>query len=308
MVVFETKCSLFQLIEVYYAQKPEDVDALKKPLTLNKIAYIRHAPILLDLEGFAGWYCPIPTVLLDLGRDLGELFREANSTCRNLIRRIDRISSQIATRRNDSAAYADFLKLHNGFIAHSRHSEPLSSSRLDGLRPTIDVFVAYFEGRPLSGHVLIRDQTIGRVRLLFSASTRLEGKDAPAFVGSINRWLHWYEIRLYKSEGMLVYDFGGAGTDTPRKAGIARFKQSFGGTQVLEHNYVAARPIARMAITLFYALRRIRSARPPFGAGDLFANSGWTNIRRALVAKEQARQRTQSCPGENDSRTPAVRD
>ena len=53
-----------------------------------------------------------------------------------------------------------------------------------------------------------------------------------------------------------------------------------------------------MAITLFYALRRIRSARATFGAGDLFANFGWTNIRRAPIAEEQARQRTQSCAGE----------
>lgn len=289
MVVVETTRGLFRLVEVYYAQKREDVDALKNSLGLNKIVYIRHAPILLEIGRFAGWYRPTPTVLLDLGRDVGDLFREASSTCRNLIRRIDRISSQTAICRNDSAAYADFLKLYNGFVAHTRHTEPLSRSGLDRLRPIIDVFVAYFEGRPLCGHVFIRDQATRRVRLLFSASTRLEREDTPAFVGSINRWLHWYEIRLYKSEGMLVYDFGGAGTDTPREAGIARFKQSFGGTQVLEHNYIAAGPIARIAIALFYAVRRICSAKSAFGVGGLLTNSGWTNIRKARVVEEHGR-------------------
>lgn len=192
----------------------------------------------------------------------------------------------IAIGRNDPVVCSDFRKLYNGFVARSRHAEPLSRSRLDLLRPITDVFVAYFEGRPLCGHIFVRDQTIGRVGLLLSASTRLEGEDPPGFVGAMNRWLHWYEVRLYKSEGMLQYDFGGAGTDTPREAGIAWFKQSFGGRQVLEHNYIAAGPVGRVAIALFYAMRRIRSARWTSGPGGRLTNSGWTDIRRAAAAKE----------------------
>lgn len=260
MLVVETPRGPFRLVEVYYPLQPEDVKAVRDSVTLKRVVYIRQAQILLDGGRFTGWYRPTVTILLNLEHDLDKLFSEASSTCRRQIRKIDRIFKQTEIRCNDSAAQADFLKLYNGFVAHSRHSETLSRARLDVLRPTTDVFVAYFEGRPLCGHVFIRDEAVRRVGLLLSASTRLEGEDTPIFVGSINRWLHWHEIQLYKSQGMLVYDLGGAGTDTPREAGIARFKRSFGGKEVLEHNYIVAKPVARIAIALFYAMRRLRSA------------------------------------------------
>lgn len=277
MVVVETRRGIFHLVEVFYARKRDEAEVLRNSLALNQIVYIRQALTRLEVGRAAAWYRPTSTILLDLGRKISDLFAEANATCRNLIRRADRVSARTEIRRNDAVAYADFIRLYNRFVEHSRHSEPLSSARLDGLRPISDVFVAYFEGRPLCGHVLVRDETIGRVGLLLSASTRLEGSDAPAFVGSINRWLHWYEIQLYKSEGMLVYDFGGASADTHRLAGIAHFKQSFGGTQVQEHDYIAARPTARMAISLFYAMRQMRS-RETRKSGAGHRHAGWTRI------------------------------
>ena len=279
MVIIETTRSLFRLVEAYYVQTPEDLNTLKECLRTNKIVYIRQAPIPLDLGRSAVWYRSIPTLLMDLRQDLGGLLREASRTCRNRITRIDRLSNRAAVRRNDPTAYADFLKLHNDFVARSRHTEPLSQSQIVRLRPMIDVFVAYYDGRPLCGHIFIRDQDIGRVELLFSASVRLEESENPAFVSWINRWLHWSEVRLYKSEGMLIYDFGGIATDTPHRSGIARFKQSFGGTRVVEHSYIVARPLGRMAIRMFYAMRRIRSARSVFGVRGLFEPSGWTDVR-----------------------------
>jgi hypothetical protein len=285
MLIIETKRCLFRLVEAYYVQKPEDVHSLTKCLSINKVIYIRQAPILLDLDRFEAWYRPFPTVLLDLRRDLGALFREASRTSRNRIGRIDPLSSRAAIRRNGAAAYADFLTLHNDFVARNSYTEPLSKSQIDRLRPVVDVFVAYFDGRALCGHVFIRDQDVRRVELLFSASVRLERSANPAFVSWMNRWLHWSEIRLYKSEGMLVYDFGGTATDTPRRAGIARFKQSFGGTRVVEHSYLVARPLGRMAISMFYAVRRIRSAKSFFGASGLFEHTGWTDIRRTPIAR-----------------------
>jgi Acetyltransferase (GNAT) domain len=293
MVIVETTRGPFRLVELYYARQPEEIRGLRDSVALNRIVYIRQAPRLPEVERFAAWYRPTATILVDLTRGLEELFAEASSTCRRQIRKTDRISNRLEIHRNDSSAYGDFLKLYNGFVAHSRHSEPLSKSRLDALRHLSDFFVAYFDGRPLCGHVMIRDQGLGRVGLLLSASTRLDGKDTPILIGSINRWLHWHEVQFYKSEGMLVYDLGGAGTETPRTAGIARFKRSFGGTQVTEHNYIAAKPVARIAIALFYAMRRMRSigtTGDPSGANG-FMGSGWTKIRagssRRLAIEKQ---------------------
>jgi hypothetical protein len=126
MVIIETKRGFFQLVEAYYVQKAEDVDALTKCLSINKIVYIRQTPILLDLERL-----------------------EASRTSRNRIARIDHLSSRAAIRRNDPAAYADFLRLHNDLVARNSYTESLSKSQIDRLRPMVDVFVAYFDGRDL---------------------------------------------------------------------------------------------------------------------------------------------------------------
>lgn len=107
---------------------------------------------------------------------------------------------------------------------------------------------------------MIRDEHVGRVGLFWSASTRLTGEDAPVLVASLNRWLHWHEMRLYRSEGFRVYDFGGIGAYTPEIAAIARFKLSVGGNRVVEHNCVVARAPGRLTVGLLYGMRRFRLA------------------------------------------------
>jgi hypothetical protein len=175
------------------------------------------------------------------------------------VRKAERAGDRIKIHRNDAAAYRDFLSVHNGFVAIKKYAERLSERRLNAIKPFVDVLVAYFEGEPVCGHVLIRDELLRRVGLVWSASTRLKGEIAPTAVSSLNRWLHWYEMQMYKSEGMCIYDLGGVGTDTPETAAIARFKNSFGGARAIEHNYIVARAAGLVAIRLFYAIRRIRS-------------------------------------------------
>src|SRR5262249_1094740 len=143
--------------------------------------------------------------------------------------------------------------------AVKRHSERLSDHRLDAFKPVSDVFVAYLDGRPVCGHLLLRDERLKRVGALLTASTRLNANEPAILVSSLNRWLHWYEMKLFKGEGIDVYDFCGVGTDTPEKASIAYFKKSFGGKQVTEHNYVLARVAGKAAVAAFYAWRRFRS-------------------------------------------------
>jgi hypothetical protein len=47
--------------------------------------------------------------------------------------------------------------------------------------------------------------------------------------------------------------------DTPERAGIAAFKLSFGGTRVVEHDYIIARLLGRAVVRALYVLRRVRS-------------------------------------------------
>lgn len=284
MVIVETSRGLFRVVDVYYPQLHE-ATGIAGDLALNQIVYVRQAPGHLPTNRLAVRYRPFETTLLDLTRGSEELFRGFSRTCRNMVRKADRASDNIEVRRNDDAAYRDFLTIHNGFVAVKKYAERLTEQRLDAIKPFADVFVAYFDGRPLCGHVTIRDERLGRVGLVWSASTRLKGEDSPTFVGSMNRWLHWYEMRLYRLEGMRAYDFGGVGTDTPETAAIARFKLSFGGTRVLEHNYIIARAAGRAAIRFFYAIRRIRSDFSRFQVGNPLTK----NSRPALCPEMQPR-------------------
>lgn len=260
MVVVESMRGPFRVVEVYYP-RPDQVDGLAHDLALNQIVHIHQMPVSLPPGRFAASYVPFETRLLDLTRDETTLFGEMNRTCRSQIRKADRLSDRIEVRQNDSTAYRDFLAMHNDFVALKQHSERLSERRLEALKPLSDVLVAYFEGRPICSHLVLRDEPLKRVGVLFTVSTRLREEEPSIFISSLNRWLHWYEMRRYKSQGMQTYDFCGVGTDSPEKAGIAYFKQSFGGTRVLEHNYILARAAGRTAVSLFYTLRRIRDWR-----------------------------------------------
>jgi hypothetical protein len=272
MVIVETSRGLFRVVDVYYPELRE-ATGIAGDLALNQIVYVRQAPGHLPPNRLAVRYRPFETMLLDLTRDSEELFKGFSRTCRYQVRRTDRASDKIEVRRNDDAAYRDFLIIHNGLVAVKKYAEKLSEQRLNAIKPFADVLVAYFDGRPVCGHVAIRDERLGRVGLVWSASTRLKGEDSPTFVGSLNRWLHWYEMKLFKLEGMRAYDFGGVGADTPETAAIAKFKLSFGGTRILEHNYIIARAAGRAAIRFFYIIRRLRSDLWRFQLGNPLTQS-----------------------------------
>ena len=258
MVIVESKRGPFRVSDIYYPEACE-IRGLGRSLGMNQIIYIRQAPQFFEPEGPVVHHRAFRTSVVDLTRGTDELFEDLKKTTRIQVRRIERLRDKIEVRRNDGVD-SDFLTVYNEFVGVKRHSERLSPRRLLQLKPFTDIFVSYFEGRPLCAHAYIRDEKRKRVGLMLAGSTRFSGVDAPVFVGSINRWLHWYEMRLYKSEGIEIYDLGGTGTSTPQKEAIARFKLSLGGKQVVEHNYMIANPLGRLAIMVFYALRRLRSS------------------------------------------------
>jgi lipid II:glycine glycyltransferase (peptidoglycan interpeptide bridge formation enzyme) len=258
VVIVETMRGLFRVTEVFYPRLNE-IAKFTDGLGVNEIVYMRQMPASLPASRFSTRYVPFETSLLDLTRDEESLLADMNRTSRHQVRKADRQRDKIEVRRNDAAAYRDFLAIHNDFVVLKRHSEKLSAHRLEVFKPVSDVFVAYFEGRPICGHLVLRDEQLQRVGVLYTASTRLKHEEHSTFISSLNRWLHWYVMLQCKAEGIKTYDLCGLGTDTPEKAAIAYFKQSFGGSRVLEHNYVLARRPGHAAVALFYAMRQIRS-------------------------------------------------
>jgi hypothetical protein len=258
MITFETLRGPFRVVDVYYPH-PHEVVGLGERLAPNQIIHVRQAPFPFSAPRFEMGYAPSEVLLFDITRDIEHLFSEANVNGRRQMKKAERVRDRIEVRRNDAEAYRDFIAIYNGFVGIKKYTEKITQKRLDALKPFADVLVAYFDKRPLCGHLSIRDECLRRVGVIWSASTRLKGEAAPNLIASVNRWLHWYEMRLYKSENMNIYDLGRIGTSTPEEAAITRFKLSFGGTRVLEHDYTMAGLAAHVAMRLLYAFRRIRS-------------------------------------------------
>jgi hypothetical protein len=76
------------------------------------------------------------------------------------------------------------------------------------------------------------------VQLAYSASWfRAGDRDYRSLVARANRWLHWRDMLGFRDAGALHYDWGGMFEDesTPERAGINRFKRTFGGEPVLAY-------------------------------------------------------------------------
>lgn len=75
--------------------------------------------------------------------------------------------------------------------------------------------------------------------LMYSASTlaTLKQKQDINMIGWMNKYLHWYDMKWFKSQGYSKYDWGGIG-DINNLNGIARFKLCYGGEMVTHYNYL----------------------------------------------------------------------
>jgi len=129
------------------------------------------------------------------------------------------------------ALYRDLARSKPGLLA-------ITQSTLDRYEGYVDTFMAYLDERPVCGHILLRDAQIGRARLLYSASRRFDDRETARLSGTLNRFLHWHELRAYREEGFKTYDLGGIQED--KTNGITQFKMSFGGQIVQEHIYLCA--------------------------------------------------------------------
>jgi hypothetical protein len=96
------------------------------------------------------------------------------------------------------------------------------------------------DGNLLSAHAYVKDSSLGRVRLLYSASHFRAMSDSGERnkVGRANRLLHWYEILTLKNLGFKLYDLGGIPLDSSdqEKNDIAGFKLEFGGKFLIEYS------------------------------------------------------------------------
>jgi lipid II:glycine glycyltransferase (peptidoglycan interpeptide bridge formation enzyme) len=175
------------------------------------------------------------TLVIDLAEDEDELLAGVSKDTRSKIRRAaDRDPVEVAGDANPSgaelSAFADF---YDRFAAGASVA-PVFRPRLHALAERGNLVLTRVSDA--NGEVLVRHAYVaaaGRGYMLYSGSVLAESGDSSArnLIGRANRYLHWEDIRLFKSRGFELYDFGGLDVEerNPKTAGIARFKRGFGG-------------------------------------------------------------------------------
>lgn len=208
------------------------------------------------------------TVCIDLSGTLDTISKGIAKNTRYEIRQAEKLNERIRISRNGEDPVDEFLSLYNDLARSKSELSAINHNVLKRYQGNADTFMAYLDGTPTCGHVLLRDAHLGRARLLYSASRRFDDRETARLCGTLNRFLHWHEICAYREEGFSIYDLGGIQED--RTDGIARFKMSFGGEMVSENTYLCAGVpwIGRTAQALFENFsKRGRRWRPLASSG-----------------------------------------
>jgi hypothetical protein len=191
-------------------------------------------------------------------------------SCRRQIRRAERddglryeLVAQPAARLEEFAAFYDVFARQKGLWVADRHwlAQAVEARQLA-------LSCVSRDGERLVWHAHL---TAGRIaQLAHSASLyRSLNAEQRTLIARANRWLHWQDMLAFKAEGALHYDWGGMFADesTPERAGINRFKRSFGGAPALA--YECTVPVTlrgRLWLTLRGALRRTPKRPRPAAA------------------------------------------
>lgn len=182
---------------------------------------------------------PFRTLTVNLQQEEECILQQCTANCRNEIRKGSKIGLDFhvgPTTQEDA-----------DFIQHFLNKKMLGQFSRDYLAdPEALVCVTSLNGTRLATHLYVASCQAGRSRLVYSAVADPtfilgpEGMSGQRLIGIANRFLHFSAIRHFRAQGLSVYDFGGIGLEEndPKIKGINEFKRSFGGTEVLEYNYI----------------------------------------------------------------------
>ena len=258
MVIIESDWG-FLNYRVAYFPTAEKLEELVAGLGLNALLRIRQTAATLGDASHLLHRSVFKAMCLDLTSDLETLRSAMDSTSRRWLRRAEKMRDRTRVTVNDPAGRAEFVDLYNRFARLHAHSGPLSGKALQRLEGSSDLFMMYCDGRAASGHLWLRDEPEGRVRLLFSASSRLDSKEEAALSGALNRLLHWHEIEFYKAGGFELYDLGGFENEHDRQSSLTRFKLSLGARIREENDYVLGRGLPVVLFRAYAAMPRLTS-------------------------------------------------
>jgi hypothetical protein len=178
------------------------------------------------------------TKAVDLTTSEDELFRQFRKNTQYEIRRARR--DGVSCRFDcDPVTFRGF---YNQF-ARERGLRPIPSGLIESAAAEVCISYARLDDDVLVMHSTLIDRTLRRARLWYACSRDVL-EDSSEFrntIGRANRLLHFEDMRLFKRQGLAIYDFGGYSADQTdrKKMAINAFKDSFGGRLLVETDYVS---------------------------------------------------------------------
>ncbi len=186
---------------------------------------------------------PVQTAAIDLTAPLEEISSPISKNTRYKIQRAEREGFTPRLVMNPTTEEGSLYAHYYDTFAKHKGLPPCNRAKLQALSTSSALLLSSIsdqDGNLLSAHAYVKDDSVGRVRLLYSASHYRAMNDSAERnrIGRANRFLHWYEILTLKNLGFKLYDLGGIPLDSAdqEKNAIARFKLEFGGKLLVEYS------------------------------------------------------------------------
>lgn len=232
MITVKRKKFFLNFQDVYFAKDSEKVTIDKRT---DIAIFVQASDKIVGAKEFH-------TQIIDLNKSEEELFRDIHEHDRNKINK--GIKKKCFTVKiNDSPSFEDIKAFQNFFkvFAEKRGIKDCNIGRINSLIENNALAIGSvqdYDGKILCYHVYAVDEE--RARLLYSTSKYIFDNDTQYrnHIGIANRYLHWCEIKYFKSKGISAYDLGGISQDKNdvHLININRFKKGFGGKEIVEYN------------------------------------------------------------------------
>lgn len=227
MIRFSKKFYFFKVYENWFTYKFRFLDLF----TLNCYLHIKNS----EERKIFGIRKDSATVELNLDQPEETIYSNFRNTVKQEIRKSEKEGVTCDFRQDN---VEEFVAFFNAF-ANAKNIDPISKQRIIEMGDSLELSYANLNGEMLVAHSYLVDPKVGIVRLVHSASRRLDETIDRNVIGRANKLLTYKDILHYQSKNYKILDFGGYADHTEDKSlkGINEFKLSFGGQKVTCINY-----------------------------------------------------------------------
>lgn len=225
------------------------------------ILFVHGVPIEETKGKFRGWQ-EYHTCMNDLTLSEEKMFAEINKNVRYECRRSERDGIEIRFYKKaeivaDRKILDIFAEIYEKMYQSKGIDTKLNLTAIEKYLETDSICFSavWYQNEPIVFHSYIYD--VYDTRLLHSASCFREESADQNLIGRANKKLHWEDMKYFKENGILRYDWGGI-SDFENPNGIDEFKLKFGGQKITYYNVFAGNtPLGKLAVTAMKKMKRV---------------------------------------------------